>query len=113
MASKEIKALIQDSVHRVESGTGLVVSSGETLREIVSGSVSVAAIVAEIAQASGEQANGISQVGTALSQMDGITQRNAAHTEELSAMAQDLSQQAAHMQKVSGRFKLGETAGRT
>ena len=112
VASKEIKTLIEDSVRKVKSGTSLVDSSGGTLREIVAGSMSVTTIVAEIAQASGEQANGISQVGTAMERMDSITQRNAAHTEQLSAMAQDLSQQAVRMQELAGRFKLGEASGK-
>jgi methyl-accepting chemotaxis protein len=113
VASKEIKALIQDSVHKVESGTELVNRSGETLTEIVTSVKRVTDIVSEIAAASSEQATGISQVGQAMSQMDKVTQSNTAQTEELSATAQTLSEQAVKMQELVGRFKLGVEAGVT
>jgi methyl-accepting chemotaxis protein len=108
VAAKEIKALIQDSVRKVDSGTHLVNQSGETLTEIVTSVKRVTDIVSEIAAASSEQATGISQVAQAMAQMDKVTQGNTAQTEELSATAQNLSQQAVAMRELVGRFKLGE-----
>jgi methyl-accepting chemotaxis protein len=107
VASKEIKALIQDSVRKVDSGTELVKRSGETLAEIVTSVKRVTDIVSEIAAASSEQATGISQVGQAMTQMDKVTQSNTAQTEQLSATAQNLSEQAGTMQELVARFKLG------
>jgi methyl-accepting chemotaxis protein len=107
VASREIKALIQDSVRKVETGTELVRQSGETLTEIVTSVKRVTDIVSEIAASSAEQSTGISQVGQAMSQMDKVTQANTAQTEELSATAQSLSEQAERMQQLVARFQLG------
>jgi methyl-accepting chemotaxis protein len=108
VAAKEIKALIQDSVRKVDAGTGLVKSSGETLEEIVASVKRVTDIVSEIAAASSEQATGISQVSQAMAQMDKVTQSNTAQTEELSATAQTLSEQAVRMEELVQRFRLGD-----
>ncbi len=107
-AAKEIKTLIQDSVRKVESGTELVNKSGTTLDEIVTSVKRVTDIVSEIAAASGEQATGIDQVAKAMTQMDKVTQANAAQTEELSATAQTLNEQSARMQELISKFRLGE-----
>ncbi|HWJ04960.1 MAG TPA: methyl-accepting chemotaxis protein, partial [Steroidobacteraceae bacterium] len=77
-AAKEIKALIQDSVGKVEEGSKLVDQSGQTLAEIVQAVKKVTDIVAEIAAASQEQSSGIEQVNRAVMQMDEVTQQNAA-----------------------------------
>ncbi len=108
-ASKEITALITDSVGKVEDGSKLVNKSGATLTEIVSGVKRVADLIAEISAASSEQAQGIEQVNKAVTQMDSITQQNAAQTEELSSTAQTLSAQAEELQALVGRFRLSET----
>ncbi len=76
-AAKEIKALIQDSVRKVENGTDLVNRSGQTLSEIVNSVKRVTDIVSEIAAASKEQLAGVEQVNKAVSQMDRVTQGNA------------------------------------
>ncbi len=107
-AAKEIKALIQDSVGKVEAGSELVNKSGQTLEEIVTSVKRVTDIIAEIAAASQEQSTGIDQVNKAVTQMDQVTQSNAAQTEELSSTAQSLAAQAEEMQALVGRFKLGE-----
>jgi methyl-accepting chemotaxis protein len=73
-AAKQIKALIQDSLRKVERGTDLVNKSGETLHGIVSSVKRVTDIVGEIAAAAGEQSTGIEQVNTAMTQMDQVTQ---------------------------------------
>jgi methyl-accepting chemotaxis protein len=106
-AAKEIKGLIQDSVRKVESGSALVNQSGQTLEEIMTSVKRVTDIVAEIAAASREQATGIDQVGKAVSQMDQVTQSNAAQTEELAGTAEALSSQAQHLQEQVARFNLG------
>ncbi len=77
-AAKEIKALIKDSVAKVEEGSRLVDDSGKTLAEIVGSVKKVTDIVAEIAAASREQSSGIEQVNKAVMEMDGTTQQNAA-----------------------------------
>jgi methyl-accepting chemotaxis protein len=105
-AAREIKALIQDSVKKVETGTELVNRSGSTLQEIVASVKRVTDIVAEIAAASREQATGIEQVNKALAQMDTVTQRNASQTEELTATAQSLNDQASQLRELVSQFKL-------
>lgn len=105
-AAKEIKTLIQDSVRKVEAGTDLVNKSGATLGEIVASVKRVTDIVSEIAAASREQSTGVEQVNKAVSQMDAVTQRNASQTEEMSATAQSLMDQAAQLRDLVGKFKL-------
>ena len=107
-AAKEIKGLIQDSVHKVEAGSELVNQSGETLHEIVGSVKRVTGMIAEIAAASQEQTTGIDQVNRAVTQMDQVTQANAARTEELSSTAQSLAAQAEALQALVGRFKLDD-----
>jgi methyl-accepting chemotaxis protein len=109
-AAKEIKALIQDSVRKVEAGTDLVNRSGATLHEIVTSVKRVTDIVTEIAAASREQTTGIEQVNKAVAQMDAVTQRNASQTEEMSATAAALTGQAAQLRDLVGQFRLGPDA---
>lgn len=93
-AAKEIKDLIGDSVEKVKAGTVLVDESGKSLTEIVASVKRVADIVAEISAASEEQASGIDQVNTAVTQMDTTTQQNAALVEEAAAASKAMEQQA-------------------
>jgi methyl-accepting chemotaxis protein len=109
-ASKEIKALITDSVAKVEAGGGLVTRAGQTLTEIVGQVKKVADLIAEIAAASAEQAQGIEQVNKAVTQMDTVTQQTAAQTEELSSTAQNLAAQAAALQAQVAAFRLAAAA---
>ena len=81
-AAKEIKALIQDTLKKVDRGTDLVNKSGETLQTIVQSVNKVTDIVSEIAAAAQEQSAGIDQVNTAITQIDQVTQSNSAQTEE-------------------------------
>ncbi len=110
-AAKEIKALIQDSVRKVEGGTELVNKSGQTLEEIVTSVKRVTDIVSEIAAASAEQSTGIDQLSKAMNQMEKVTQTNSAQTEELSSTAQSLNEQSTRMQELAARFRLGEEDG--
>jgi methyl-accepting chemotaxis protein len=109
-ASKEIKALITDSVAKVEDGSKFVTQAGTTLTEIVGNVKKVADLIAEITAASAEQATGIGHVNKAVTQMDSVTQQNAAQTEELSGTAQSLAAQAEELQAQVGQFKLSNAA---
>jgi hypothetical protein len=110
-AAKEIKALIQDSVAKVEEGSQHVNRSGKTLDEIVQSAKRVADIVAEIAAACQEQSSGIDQVNRAVAQMDRVTQDNAAQTEELSSTSQSLAHQASELLDLVSRFTLPDAQG--
>jgi len=109
VAAKEIKVLIQDTLHKVEVGSALVNRSGETLQGIVGSVKHVTDIVTEIAAASGEQSTGIEQVNLAMTQMDQVTQSNSAQTEELSGTAESLSAQAAHLLELVSTFTLSRS----
>jgi methyl-accepting chemotaxis protein len=109
-AAREIKALIHDSVRRVESGTDLVNRSGRSLQDIVTSVKRVTDLVSEMAGAFQEQAMGIEQVNKAVIQMDNVTQSNSAQTEELSGTAATLALQADRIQSLVGRFQLGDDA---
>ncbi|HEX7644511.1 MAG TPA: methyl-accepting chemotaxis protein [Burkholderiaceae bacterium] len=105
-AAKEIKALIVDSVEKVDAGGKLVDEAGATMDEIVASVKHVADIMNEIASASFEQSEGIGQVNEAITQMDEATQQNAALVEEAAAAAQSLQDQAAMLAQVVSIFKL-------
>jgi ABC-type transporter Mla subunit MlaD len=112
-AAKEIKALIQDSVAKVDEGSKLVDQSGQTLEEIVMAVKKVTDIVAEIAAASREQSSGIEQVNRAVMQMDETTQQNAALVEEAAAASQAIVEQAVTLNSVIARYNVGVVEMRT
>jgi aerotaxis receptor len=93
-AAKEIKDLITDSVHRVDSGARQVGEAGSTMEEVVASVKRVADIMAEITSASQEQAAGIDQIGQAVNQLDQITQQNAALVEEAAAATETMRNEA-------------------
>ncbi|MBK6471998.1 MAG: hypothetical protein IPF94_15145 [Betaproteobacteria bacterium] len=105
-AAKQIKGLITASVERVEHGSALVDRAGKTMTEVVGAIQRVTHIVAEISAASGEQSNGVGQVGEAVAQMDRSTQQNAALVEESAAAAESLRQQATQLVQAVAVFKL-------
>ncbi len=105
-AAREIKGLIDDSLGKVGNGAALVNRSGQSLAEIVVAVKRVTDVVGEIAAASQEQSIGVEEVNRAVTQMDQVTQSNAAQTEELSATAGQLSDQAREVHELVGRFKL-------
>ena len=105
-AAKEIKTLIEDSVNKVQDGSKLVEEAGHTTQEIVTSIKRVTDIMAEISAASLEQSSGIEQVNTAITQMDDVTQQNAALVEQAAAAAGSLEEQAGQMVQVVSRFKL-------
>jgi methyl-accepting chemotaxis protein len=110
-AAKEIKSLINASVERVEQGTSLVDKAGETMTEVVNSIRKVTDIMGEISSASIEQSSGVAQVGQALTQMDQVTQQNAALVEEMAAAASGLQQQASDLVQVVSVFKLNDHGG--
>jgi methyl-accepting chemotaxis protein len=105
-AAKEIKSLIEDSVSKVEDGSKLVGEAGHTTQEIVTSIKRVTDIMAEISAASLEQSGGIEQVNTAITQMDDVTQQNAALVEEAAAAAESLEEQAQQLVQMVAKFKL-------
>ncbi|GGI54024.1 methyl-accepting chemotaxis protein [Oxalicibacterium solurbis] len=106
-AAKEIKTLIDDSVHKVDAGSKLVAQAGVTMKEVVDSVKHVTDIMGEILAASQEQSAGIEQVNTAISQMDQVTQQNAALVEEAAAAASSLEEQAAKLSATVSVFKVG------
>lgn len=105
-AAKEIKALISDSVSKVENGNTLVAQAGQTMSDIVIAIKRVTDIMAEIAAASAEQSRGIEEVNGAVSQMDEMTQQNAALVEQAAAAADALQEQAGLMAQSVAVFRL-------
>jgi methyl-accepting chemotaxis protein len=105
-AAKEVKALISDSVAKVEVGSGQVAQAGATMQEIVSGIQRVADIVDEIASASREQSMGLGQINQAVAHLDGVTQQNAALVEETSAASSALQEQARNLAHLAATFRL-------
>ena len=105
-AAKEIKTLINSSVERVEQGTALVDKAGSTMTEVVSSIRRVTDIMGEISAASSEQSAGVGQVGEAITQMDQVTQQNAALVEEMAAAASSLKSQASDLVQTVAVFKL-------
>jgi len=105
-AAKEIKTLINASVEQLEQGTTLVDQAGATMTEVVSSIRRVTDLMGEISAASSEQSTGVSQVGEAVTQMDLVTQQNAALVEEMAAAAGSLKSQAQELVQVVAVFKL-------
>ncbi|MDR6398194.1 methyl-accepting chemotaxis protein [Herbaspirillum seropedicae] len=105
-AAKEIKALIDDSVSRVDNGSRLVEQAGTTMTEVVASVRRVTDVVAEISAASNEQSDGIEQINHAITQMDQVTQQNAALVEEAAAAAQSLQEQSTRLSATVSVFKL-------
>ncbi len=105
-AAREIKALISDSVDKVDQGSKLVDEAGKTMDEIVSSVQHVADIMSEITAASQEQSAGIEQVNLAITQMDEMTQQNAALVEQAAAAAESMEEQAYELGQAVSVFKL-------
>ncbi|WP_342616518.1 methyl-accepting chemotaxis protein [Rhodoferax sp. GW822-FHT02A01] len=111
-AAKEIKDLIQTSLEKVELGSTLVDNAGATMNAVVDAIKRVSDIMASITTASNEQANGVAQVGQAISQMDEATQQNAALVEEMAAAASSLNNLAQELVQTVAVFKLAGDSGR-
>ena len=109
-AAKEIKTLIGDSVDKVEAGSRLVDEAGKTMAEVVASIARVTSIMNDITTASDEQRDGIEQVNQAITQMDTVTQQNAALVEQAAAAAASMQEQAARLSEVVGVFTLNRLA---
>ncbi len=93
-SAREIKELISESAKQVEGGSSLVHKAGESLSEILDRAQQAASLVAGIASAASEQANGLKEVNTGINQLDHATQQNRAVAEETTASASDLLAQS-------------------
>lgn len=109
-AAKEIKGLIGTSVDKVEAGSRLVAEAGQTMSEIVGSVQRVSDIIGEITAAAGEQSDGIGQVNAAVSQLDQVTQQNAALVEQSTAAAESLREQAARLAQVVQVLRIASEA---
>jgi methyl-accepting chemotaxis protein len=105
-AAREIKELITASVERVEAGAQLVDAAGVTMKDIVEQVQKVEQLIGEISSAANEQTSGIGQVGDAVSQLDQVTQQNAALVEESASASESLRHQAMKLIEAVGAFKL-------
>ena len=109
VAAKELKALIGDSVGKVDAGSRLVGDAGATMQEILAKVQRLSDIVGEISAAAREQSSGVDDVNTSMAQLDQVTQQNAALVEESAAAAESLKEQARRLAEVVGGFRLGRT----
>ena len=107
-AAKEIKTLINVSVERVEQGSALVDKAGATMTEVVASIRRVTDIMGEISAASSEQSSGVAQIGEAITQMDQVTQQNAALVEEMAAAASTLKAQAQELVESVSVFEIAQ-----
>ena len=107
-AAKEIEGLIAESVERVNTGSQQASRAGETMHNIVRAVTRVTDLIGEISSASQEQSRGISQVGQAVLEMDGVTQQNAALVQESAAAAASLEEQARLLTQTVSVFQLPE-----
>lgn len=105
-AAREIKTLIEDSVGRIDAGSSLVERAGETMDEIVRAVTRVTDIMGEITSASDEQSRGIDQIGVAVTEMDKVTQQNAALVEQSAAAASSLEEQAGRLAQAVSVFHI-------
>ena len=110
-AAKEINALIGTSVEKVAAGNRLVDQAGKTMEEVVLSIARVAGLMTSMSDAAREQAGGIAQVNDAVSEMDTVTQQNAALVEEAAAAASSLHEQANRLSALVGVFQLAAPAG--
>ncbi len=104
-AAKETAGLIETGTGKAKEGSALAKESGEVLKEILANSTKVSDLVSEIASASGEQSEGISQVTIAVSQMDQVTQQNSANSEETASSSEEMSDRAENLKNMVSRLK--------
>ena len=109
-AAREIKSLIGASLEQVDSGARLVHDAGSTMAEIVAGIQRVSDIIGEISHSAQAQSSGIGQVNHTVTQLDGMTQQNAALVEQSAAAAESLRDQAGQLAGVIQAFRLSNAA---
>uniref|UniRef100_UPI0010F44BF2 methyl-accepting chemotaxis protein n=1 Tax=Cupriavidus sp. 2SB TaxID=2502199 RepID=UPI0010F44BF2 len=106
-SAKEIRLLISQSADRIASGTALAIDAASTIGNVVTAVQRVTSVMDDISRASHEQSSGIAQVNQAVTQMDQVTQQNAALVEEAAAAAHALREQAERMERSVSVFRLG------
>jgi len=106
-AAKEIKDLIADSVERIRDGSSLAGEAGKTMTEVTHAVARVTDIMSEIAAASSEQSRGIEQINLAITQMDNVTQQNAALVEQAAAASRSMEEQGERLSETVGFFRVG------
>jgi methyl-accepting chemotaxis protein len=112
-AADEIKKLIGDSVEKVNLGSQLVNESGATLQDIVSSVSKVGVIISEISAATASQTDGFREVSSAITQLDDMTQQNAAMVEEAAAASETMASQAVNLTALIDFFKVGTNSNAT
>ena len=112
-AAKEIKTLISNSVEQVGTGSKLVEQAGTTMEDVVVSVRRVTDIMGEITAAGRQQSSGIEQVNIAITQMDAVTQQNAALVEEATAASQSMQDQAAALAQLVTVFQLADGPSRS
>ncbi len=108
-AAKEIRTLISASAERVDTGTQLVSEAGTGIRDIVDQALQVSQLIGAISTATSRQTADIGQVGDAVTQLDTVTQQNAALVEESAAASENLKQQAVRLNEIVRQFVLAPT----
>lgn len=107
-ASRSIRELIDTSVNRTQSGATLVKSTGKTMQEIVESIERVTDVISEISAGTKEQSQGIGQINTAVTELDNMTQHNAAMVEQSSAAASEMQEQVKRLNALIGSFRLSQ-----
>jgi methyl-accepting chemotaxis protein len=105
-ASRQIKALIEDTVNKISAGDDMVKKSGESLEQIIRHIQDLSQVMEEIAAASSEQASGVDELNRAIAQIDTTTQQNASTVEELASTSDNLSNEAQELAETVARFKV-------
>jgi methyl-accepting chemotaxis protein len=111
-AAKDVKAKIMASSEQVDAGVELVSETGAALQRIIGRIGEISTLVSTIAHSAEQQATGLQQVNTAVSEMDGVTQQNAAMVEEATAAARSLSEEADELARQIARFQIGTAPSR-
>ncbi|WP_395652164.1 methyl-accepting chemotaxis protein [Brevundimonas sp.] len=106
-AAREIKALVAESSDSVKSGVGLVAKVGEALSDVVAQFAQIDGLVQAMAQASKEQATGLSEINNAINEMDQVTQQNAAMVEQTTAASHNLTRESLNLGTLMKRFQIG------
>lgn len=109
-AAREVKALIEDSVNKIRSGSDLVNKSGETMKDVSEGIKQLSAFIAEVADASKIQAEGIEQVNRSIAQIDHIAQENSAFVEETAAASRSMRDEVFGLREMMNFFKFRENS---
>jgi methyl-accepting chemotaxis protein len=107
-AAREIKDLINDSVHKVDAGNVLAADAGKAMNEVVDSVRRITTIMSDIVHAAQEQSSGIEQVNQAITQIDEMTQQNAALVEQAAAASESLREQAGALSDAVAVFTLQE-----